>query len=86
MMKYRMKFQLDKSKAEHFNDYFASICSFDMADEELPDTSNILVGNRLSSIESTQQDVIDQLHIINSNKSFREFHPNFLKKVVSMYL
>ena len=72
----------DKEKSDEFNSFFLSMSHIDTAGKTVPDIDRIINDNSLSSLEVTEQDVIDQLLTLDVNKAFGpdEISPKFLKE------
>jgi hypothetical protein len=60
----------DKEKAESFNEFFLSVTSLDDSNTRLPVDQPIVTGIFLDSLHVTESDVLDQLKILDINKSY----------------
>ena len=61
----------DKDKADLFNQYFVSVSSIDDTGANIPTERRVFNnGNNLSNLEITEQEVLDQMHILDVSKSY----------------
>ena len=69
-------------KAEAFNDFFLSVCSIMENEPDLPLEDRVLSEGTLSSIDITLDDVLDQLSVLDTTKSYGPdgLSPRFLKE------
>ncbi len=69
-------------KAEAFNDFFLSVCSIMENEPDLPLEDRVLSEGTLSSIDITLDDVLDQLSVLDTTKSYGPdgISPRFLKE------
>ena len=77
----------DKDKASAFNKFFLSVSRIDETNNILPDQERLIPGISLQSLSITNHDVLDQLLILDINKSYGpdEISPRFLKEIVHIF-
>ena len=59
----------DEDKAEAFNEFFLRMSTLDNSDGDLPEERNIINHNSLDTIDITEEDVLDQLKNLDTNKA-----------------
>jgi hypothetical protein len=60
----------DKEKADAFNIFFLSVTSLNDNNSELPPNNPVIAGNFIETIHITENDVLDQLKLLDTNKSY----------------